>query len=224
MNRYLRWRREGYLCSTGRCFDIGATVSAALRRYRRTGNPLAGIADPSAAGNGCIMRLAPVPIFFFPDEAAAIEHAEASCRATHGAVECIEATKLFAAILVRALAGVPREDLLAKVPGSFQSERIAAIANGSYVGKPESDVQGSGYVVESLEAALWSFAETESFEAAILRAANLGDDADTTAAVCGQVAGAFYGEPAIPPRWLERLTMADDIRGLCDRLRSRAQA
>ncbi len=224
MDRYCRWVEEGYLSSTGRCFDIGATVSAALRRYRQTGNPSAGMTDPWAAGNGCIMRLAPVPVFFFPDEAAAVEHAAASCRATHGAAECVEATSLFAAILVRTLSGASKTDLLVQAPGFLQSEKIAAIARGDYLSKHESQVQGSGYVVESLEAALWSFAQTETFEAAILRAANLGDDADTTAAVCGQVAGAYYGESAIPARWLERLTMAAHIRGLADRLRAKPKA
>jgi ADP-ribosyl-[dinitrogen reductase] hydrolase len=100
----------------------------------------------------------------------------------------------------------------------MRSEKLAAIAQGSYMAKSESDIRGSGYVVECLEAALWSFARTDSFEAAILEAANLGDDADTTAAVCGQVAGAYYGESGIPGRWLERLAWASQIRGLADNL------
>jgi ADP-ribosyl-[dinitrogen reductase] hydrolase len=219
MERYCRWRDEGYLSSTGRCFDIGRTVSGALARYRRSGNPLAGSVDPWAAGNGCIMRLAPVPIFFCPDEAAAVDRAADSCRATHGATECVESTKLFAAALVRALSGAPKADVLLQAPGAAQPDNIRAIARGDYLGKRESEIRGSGYVVECLEAALWAFSRTETFEAAILKAANLGDDADTTAAVCGQIAGAYYGESAIPPRWLERLTMCEDIRSLADRLR-----
>ena len=73
-------------------------------------------------------------------------------------------------------------------------------------------------MAESLEAALWCFLHSDSFEAAILVAANLGDDADTTAAVCGQVAGAYYGASAIPERWLERLVMLREIADLADRL------
>jgi ADP-ribosyl-[dinitrogen reductase] hydrolase len=219
MERYCRWAEQGYLSSTGRCFDIGRTVAAALRRYRASGEPEAGSTDPRSSGNGCIMRLAPVPMFYFPDEQAAVHHSAASSRATHGSDECVEASGLFGGILVRALAGASKEQVLGgsrEVP--THSEGLRAIARGDYLSKPASAIRGSGYVVECLEAALWSFAGTDSFEAAILRAANLGDDADTTAAVCGQVAGAYYGESAIPSRWLERLALARQIRGLAEGL------
>ena len=79
-------------------------------------------------------------------------------------------------------------------------------------------IRGSGYVVDSLRAALWCFARTQSYEAAVLEAANLGDDADTTAAVCGQLAGAFYGERGIPANWLKILAKRDEIAALADRL------
>ena len=81
-----------------------------------------------------------------------------------------------------------------------------------------AEIRGTGYVVESLEAALWCFDKTDNFEAAILKAANLGDDADTTAAICGQVAGAFYGESGIPQKWLDKLVMREEISMLADRL------
>jgi ADP-ribosyl-[dinitrogen reductase] hydrolase len=225
MERYCRWAEQGFLSCTGQCFDIGRTVSAALRRYRETGDPVAGVPDPRSSGNGCIMRLAPVPMFFYPSERAAIEHSAASSRSTHGSVDCVEASGLLGGILVRALAGAPKEDvLLGGRSQALRSEQVQAVARGDYVVKQESEVRGDGYVVACLEAALWSFASTDSFETAVLRAANLGDDADTTAAVCGQVAGAYYGESAIPMRWLDRLVWAHQIRGLADDLRSISQA
>jgi len=98
------------------------------------------------------------------------------------------------------------------------SEKITAIARAAYQSKRKEDIRGSGYVVESLEAAMWCFAQTERFEDAVLLAANLGDDADTIAAVCGQVAGAYYGMSAIPAGWLEKLTMREEITELADRL------
>ena len=100
------------------------------------------------------------------------------------------------------------------------SDSIKRIACGDYREKPASAIRGTGYVVNSLEAALWCFWTTDSFEAAILKAANLGDDADTTAAVCGQVAGAHYGEAGIPTRWVERLALGAEIRNLADRVRA----
>jgi len=96
---------------------------------------------------------------------------------------------------------------------------VTAIARGSYRNKEASDIHGSGYVVHSLEAALWVFGRTHNFADAILMAANLGEDADTTAAVCGQLAGAYYGESAIPSHWLERLALRSEITQLADLLR-----
>jgi ADP-ribosyl-[dinitrogen reductase] hydrolase len=80
------------------------------------------------------------------------------------------------------------------------------------------EIRGSGYVVDCLEAALWCFHRTESYKEAILGAANLGDDADTTAAVCGQLAGAYYGEGGIPASWLEKLAMRGTIADLAFKL------
>ncbi len=223
MQRYVRWWREGYLASNGRCFDIGTATLAALARFERFAEPFSGSTDPNAAGNGSLMRLVPVPMFFAPDASRAIRYSAESSRTTHGSVEAVDACRLFAAILVRALAGAGREAVLAAGRELPAAERplapaIAAIARGDYRTKLEAEIHGSGYVVRSLEAALWSFATTTSFRGAVLRAANLGDDADTTAAICGQVAGAFYGEDAIPAPWRAMLAMRELIEETADAL------
>ncbi len=223
MDRYVAWMTLGYLSSTGECFDIGKTTAGALRRYQLYGNPYSGSPDPRTAGNGSIMRLAPVPMFFFPDYIAAIHHAGQSSLTTHGAVECIDACRLLAAMLVKALAGQPKEIILWGEhfpPGvdATLSPALQELAYGDYRNKPEEAIKGDGYVVNCLEAALWCFWTTDNFRDAILRAANLGDDADTTAAVCGQLAGAYYGESGIPAEWLDRLYMRTEITRLADRL------
>lgn len=223
MARYCRWAEEGYLSSTGRCFDIGGTVSSALAQFRKTGNPYAGSTDPMSAGNGCIMRLAPVPMFFYPDEQAVIHFSGESSRTTHGTVECISACMLLGCMIFKALAGRSKEEIL--LGGQFQGapdhsleKSIQDIARGEYRRKTESDISASGYVVESLEAALWCFLNTDNFRDAILKAVNLGQDADTTAAVCGQISGAFYGEAGIPIDWRQRLAKRDLITSLADQL------
>ncbi len=219
MARYVRWRDEGYMSSTGRCFDIGNTVAAALARYQRTSDPMAGSTDPYSAGNGSIMRLAPVPMFYFPDLDASEHYAVESSRTTHAAAECLDACRLFSRILYRALQGAPKEGVLLGDRTSFTGAgKIAAIARSEYLTKTESAIRGSGYVVDSLEAALWCFYHADSFEQAILSSANLGDDADTTAAVCGQVAGAFYGASGIPPHWLATLALRSEIEQLAVQL------
>jgi ADP-ribosyl-[dinitrogen reductase] hydrolase len=222
MRRYVRWWREGYLSSTGRCFDIGTTVRGALARFEETGEPYAGSVDPYAAGNGSIMRLAPVPMVYLPDAEAAAEQSAESSRTTHGAAECVDACRLFGSILARALQGGSKAEVLgACSPQAVRSQALKAIARGAYRTKAREAVRGTGYVVESLEAALWCFARTQTFEEAILVAANLGEDADTTAAVCGQVAGAYYGASGIPARWLRRLAWRATIEAWADALRAR---
>lgn len=222
IERYVRWLREGYMSSTGRCFDIGNATSAALARYLRTGDPRSGSPDPHSAGNGSIMRLAPVPLFFYPDTARAVEFAAASSETTHRAATALDACRLLALLICRALDGLSKDEVLFTPYPGFASAplvpEIAALAAGDYRTKSRDQIDGSGYVVKSLEAALWCFYTTDSYRAAVLAAANLGNDADTTAAVCGQLAGAYYGVDAIPAQWLERLAYRELICGLADAL------
>jgi ADP-ribosyl-[dinitrogen reductase] hydrolase len=219
MQRYWKWVEDGYWSSNGRCFDIGNTVYDSLERFRRTGEPYSGSTDPWSAGNGCIMRLAPAPMFFHFDRGRAIEMSGESSRTTHGAAECVECCRLLGGILVRLLDGASKDEALFEhgVEG-LTCEKVQAIARGDYRSKSEDEIAGSGYVVRSLEAALWCFMQAHDFRGAVLRAANLGDDADTTAAVCGQLAGAFYGDAGIPQNWLECLARCGEIRDLADKL------
>ena len=221
MRRYWDWYQHSYLSSNGRCFDIGNTVRQALQRYRETGDPYGGSTDPYTAGNGSIMRLAPVVLAYYPDAQAIWRYAAESSRTTHAAAECLDACRLLGDILYRLLSGAEKaEALLNTSPDRLASKSLQGIARGEYHSKLIEQIRGSGYVVESLEAALWCFWTTDSFESAILKAANLGDDADTTAVVCGQVAGAFYGESGIPGHWLARLVMKDEITELAGKLQA----
>jgi ADP-ribosylglycohydrolase len=226
LERYVRWYREGHLSSRGRCFDIGGTVSAALRRFEQTGEPYCGSTEPYSAGNGSIMRLAPVPLFFAPDPREAIARSADSSRTTHGAREAVDACRYLAALIVGALQGVPKIHLLSDhfspVPGLWDEEPLAPkvdeIAGGSFRRRDPPEIRGSGYVVQSLEAALWAFDRGDSFREGALLAVNLGDDADTTGAVFGQLAGAHHGESGIPAEWRAHIVMADLITGLAERL------
>jgi ADP-ribosyl-[dinitrogen reductase] hydrolase len=228
MERYGRWQREGYLSSNGVCFDIGNTVAAALRRYRLTRDPFSGSVDPYSAGNGSLMRLAPIPMYYVEDLKKVVHLAGESSRTTHGAQEAVDACRLFGVMIALALHGESKRTILFDGPSSILSGRalapaVADLAAGNYREKQEDQVRGSGYVVDSLEAALWCFLRTESYRQAILRAANLGDDADTTAAVCGQIAGAYYGLEGIPQDWLARLAKRTLIEGIAGELYERRE-
>jgi ADP-ribosyl-[dinitrogen reductase] hydrolase len=220
MNRYCNWYEHGYLSSTDRCFDIGVTVRNALQRYLANGEPFSGSTDPNSAGNGSIMRLAPIPMYYFPHQELILQYSAESSRTTHGAQECVDACRLLGDILYRALSGTGKQDiLLGSDAGMIDSPSIKNLVNGVYFNKTEDAIHGNGYVVTSLEAALWCFWTTDSYREAILKAANLGEDADTTAAICGQVAGAYYGETGIPESWRDILAMRREIEDLAEALR-----
>ncbi|MBC3917697.1 ADP-ribosylglycohydrolase family protein [Undibacterium sp. CY18W] len=211
MGRYLNWWKWGYLSSTGICFDIGNTVRAALSRYASSGEAFCGVEHPSTAGNGSLMRLAPVAMFGYPDVQSAIHYAGESSRTTHAAPEAIQSCQLLATILCRLFDGGTKADLFSALPFKPTETKIIAISEGDFLQKRSAEIRGSGYSVESLEASLWCFMHTDNFKDAILTATNLGDDADTTAAITGQIAGAYYGVEDIPTTWLERLAMRDEI-------------
>ncbi|MEJ6010475.1 ADP-ribosylglycohydrolase family protein [Novosphingobium aquae] len=213
MHRFVAWRREGEYSCTGSCFDIGVTTSAALGRFERTGDPFAGSIDPQTAGNGSLMRLAPVAIRYWRDHSILRQVAIDQSRTTHGAPEAVSACAAYAGMLADAIAGVPREGVLSQQSDGYAGS-VAKVVRGSWRGKARTSVRSGGYVVESLEAALWAIGRTSDFRGAVLTAANLGDDADTTAAIAGQLAGALYGADAIPREWLEKLAWRERLEKL----------
>lgn len=219
LERYVRWWREGHWSSTGRCFDIGNTTRHALSEFLQTHAPYCGQTDELSAGNGSLMRLAPVPLYFASDPRAAIERAADSSRTTHGAKNAVDACRYFAGLIVGALQGKYKAELLDAVyeplPGLWESAPltadIAVVAAGSFRVKEPPEIRGTGYVVQSLEAALWAFHRSTDFRSGCLLAVNLGDDADTTAAIYGQIAGAYYGRQGIPSGWCEKLALRHEI-------------
>ena len=226
MARYVRWRRDGHLSSTGHCFDIGTTVSRALAAFERTGDPIAGSTAPNTAGNGSLMRLAPVPMFYRARPREALAACAASSRTTHDTAVAVDACRYLGALLLGAFAGATKAELLAPaftpVPGYWEEEplcpEIRAIADGSFRAKQPPAIRGTGYAAASLEAALWAFYRSRDFREGCLLAVNLGDDADTTAAVYGQIAGACYGEQAVPAAWRAKLARWEVIDGMAEGL------
>jgi ADP-ribosyl-[dinitrogen reductase] hydrolase len=230
LERYLNWYRTGYLSSNGRCFDIGITTANALHRFERTGEPFPGPDAPHTAGGGSLMRLAPVPMFFAAHPIEAIEHCADSSRTTHASPEAVDACRYYGGLLLGALYGRSKQELLSAPPSwkflpdkAIQSlaslaERVLEVADGSFKHHHPPRIKGSGYVVRGMEAALWAFFHTNSFRDGALLAVNLGDDADTTGAIYGQLAGAYYGEEGIPAAWQKKLAKVELIRQYADKL------
>ncbi|CAF2085095.1 unnamed protein product [Rotaria magnacalcarata] len=251
MVRYKWWYKHGYLSSTGHCFDIGSATRQALDEFcqrqkvvmktlsLRTENDADQLSftdvknkidkfdincsKPGKAGNGALMRLAPVPLFFFRDPALAVNLSGESARLTHGDKKAVDACRYYGALIVAAVRGESHENLTDEsfyaahkdwFGDSGLDEEILRIAEGSFKTRDgyANGIRGKGYVVDALEAALWAFSKHKgSFKDGVLAAVNLGDDTDTTAAIYGQLAGAYYGADHIPPEWLQRLYAKDLI-------------
>jgi ADP-ribosyl-[dinitrogen reductase] hydrolase len=206
LERYLRWMNEGYLSCHGNCIDIGCTTRNALQRFEQTLVSYAGTDNPFESGNGGIMRLAPA-IFAGTDRATALEHAIDSSRTTHASADCLDAAELLGAILWDLREGADLKAVLENLPDTRErGVKIGRIKHGLFRQYSRDQISSTGYVIDTLEAALWSCYHSDEFETAIITAVNLGDDADTVGAVTGQIAGAAWGVSAIPDRWLNTLS------------------
>lgn len=225
IERYLDWRSNGYTAVNGHCFDIGWTVSSALNAYLRTGDPESGSTESNSAGNGSIMRLAPIAIFYAQSkgntECDVQHYSSQSSLTTHREPRCVEACKMLGHLLSQAMLGSQTKTSLIKNlieafiqtnPSEATQTLLNAISVSADPNTSRDDIFGRGYVVDSLQAAIWCFLQSDSFEQGALLAANLGDDADTTCAVYGQIAGAYYGYNGLPKKWLSKLAWQKKIR------------
>jgi ADP-ribosyl-[dinitrogen reductase] hydrolase len=230
LETYVRWWRQGHLSVKGRCFDIGITTAGSLQRFEAHRQQYPGSTDADTAGNGSLMRLAPAPLAFASNPERAIRLAGDSSRTTHGAAECVDACRYFAGLLLAAINGLSKREILNNdyepaVKSVLQSPlapKVLAIASGSFKVKEPPQLRGSGYVIHTLEAALWAFHKTDNFRDGALKVVNLGEDADTTGAVFGQIAGAYYGVEGIPAEWREKLAMRELIEQRAAELHSMA--
>lgn len=225
MNAYADWRFRGRRSSTGTCFDVGTQVDAAIREFLYSRGGLVPVDAPrtDSAGNGCIMRLAPVVIAGFasrrPEDIVAM--ARLSARETHYSVEAEAATEVFAALLIGAMRGLPKDRILdvswASTGPHFDAV-AAEVMEAASSERPFSEHETSGYVIHGLSLAVRGFMDFDSFESGALAIVNLGGDADTNAAIYGQLAGAHYGLNAIPQTWRDTVFEGEEILSLSDDL------
>ncbi len=213
----VRWYRDGYNSVLGHCFDIGNATRAAVEGQEATDGRWQGNTAASTAGNGSLVRVAPIAIACRSSLQQGWRLAAAQSRVTHAAPDALSCCQLFAMQMHHALRGASREAALAPKVATLPP-RAQIINAGEYRAKPRAAIRSSGYVVDTLEAALWSVWHTDNFADAVLLAANLGDDADSVACVAGQLAGAIYGASAIPTRWLDLLAWRAAIAERADRL------
>lgn len=229
MERYVKWWTDGYMSSSPErgCFDIGRTTRVALGRFlsdKKQNKPIDGqygLDGEFDSGNGGIMRLAPIPILYWIDVDIAGSCSALSSKTTHASTECLECATLMGRAVALLLQGRQKSDVLDDLKKSepiVTSTKIQDICSGSYLQKSRDDISTSGYVVHTLEAALWAFFKTSTFEQGMLLLAGMGGDVDTVCCVYGQLAGAFYGLSAVPTRWKQSLQRLDLLCDICARL------
>lgn len=220
--KYLLWMQEGRNSVNGCCFDIGNTTRSALLFFNNTGSLV-----PSQymhAGNGAIMRLAPIPIRYGLDRATATTHAKESSRVTHYHDDSIYASSLMTYLMVDGLYGKDKNYVLKTRSICGLPDSVASIANGDYKSKSRSDISSAGLAVDTLEAALWAFHNSSSWKEGALLAVNLGVDSDTVGAVYGQIAGSVYGMSGLPTDWLLKLAWKEHFERVTDQLVDHALA
>ena len=227
VQRYLAWQKEGRWSSTGVCVGASAATARALAAAHWTGNPYAGSHDPAQAEAEPLARIGPAAALFRSDPRAAVDAAVNCARITHQSPLTLDAVRYLAALVVGALAGAKKLELLAPnyspAPGIWDpvalKPRIRDLAAGSWRGKrPRVMVTGAHAAAGALATALWAFESGGSLKECLAAAAGLGGDADTTAAIVGQLAGAHYGAAALPPAWRATLARGDEIEALADAL------
>lgn len=216
MNKYVRWHNEGYLSSVGFCFDCGGQIQAELHDFETHPDQIVPVSRQrtESAGNGAIMRLAPVILAAFRDrsEKSMIDMARISARETHYSYEAEAAAEVFAALLIRAMQNTKsRKTEVMNIDPLSTGQRFNEVWR-RVMGADE--LHNNGYIIHSLQVAWWVFQNYDSFEEGMLAVVNLGGDADTNGAIYGQLAGVFYGHEAIPKVWREELHDIADIEEL----------
>ncbi|KAL2835401.1 ADP-ribosylation/Crystallin J1 [Aspergillus pseudoustus] len=243
IRNYIDWMDKGYLSATNECFDIGAGTTKALMIWQSYFDRSQGLQkdDPEGheggqrginkalklkhfCGNGSLMRVSPIALVYFRNMPEALANAAASSEVTHPYPTCTEACTLYTKMLVLALHGASKASLatsFAETP--IQDDNLQARLSqykslAGWESQDEDNIKSSGFVVSTLEAALWAFFSTGSFQEGALRAVNLGWDADTVGAVYGGLAGAFYGFDGIPAEWVGGLLRGDVVDGVAEGL------
>lgn len=215
LSHYMAWYHEGYMSATGHCFDIGRTTQMALEQFDVHGYTRARTSAEHMAGNGSLMRIAPIPLLFGTDEEMMWKLAVNESNTTHSNKVASWCCAVWSTLVAKALKGATKEKLLetlqslTNVPESC--ERFPAL---EFQKKTRKEIESTGYVVHTMESALWAFFGTDTFEEGLIQIVNLGEDADTGGAVFGTLAGAFYGYNAIPSRWLDALQKREMVENV----------
>lgn len=234
MDNYVAWIEGGKYTADGKAFDIGHTCLKALMKYKRDKIPAkeCGCRGEYSNGNGSLMRIHPFVLYAAftmmnggdEDYFKWLAFIKGASSLTHAHDRSIMGCYIYGHCLTFLLEEQSKESLKKGIDFAKKSldylpefHHYDRIFDGDFANLPASEIKSSGYVVDTLEAALWCVLTTDNYRDCVLRAVNLGEDTDTVAAVAGGLAGALYGYDAIPKEWLDTLMHRDYIEGMCER-------
>jgi ADP-ribosyl-[dinitrogen reductase] hydrolase len=224
LDRFCDWAANGINTSTGQCVGIGQNTLRVLGNYHRNGSLQAPETRQKSDGNGAIMRLAPVAIRHWSNRKEAMRWASLQSQTTHFSELSAASCEYLASALISLISGEDWEQANKAEGFRVWPQAVASFAQTDWKTRSRQSIRSTGYVIDTMEAALWSVDTTSSFSEALLLAVNLGDDADSVGAVTGQLAGARYGLSAMPKGWLEVLTKREHIETIARQLYARSIA
>ena len=218
MDNYLSWYEDGYFSTRDRCFDIGNTVSSALRKYKKTSEPYSGIKGDNNSGNCSLMRLAPIALRYYNKPNNLIGYAAKSSQTTHKSELAVDSCIFYAQLIAGAINGFSKEKLLSKdfIKKDGLRSEVVSVINGSY--RIDKLYRPTGYVINTLETALMAFYRFDNFKDGLLHVISLGDDTDTVGAVYSQLAGAYYGYSNIDQKYKKEVQKHDMIYSIAQKL------
>lgn len=216
-DKMVDWYKHGINSVNGYCFDIGNATRYALEQYMEKGGGWFGNTAKNTAGNAGLIRQAPAVILNWRSLQDIYFATKAQSMATHAAAESLSACNFHGYLLHMLINGCSKDAVFSPHLMPLVSRGLIINA-GEYKSKQREQIRSSGYVIDTLEAAMWAVWNTNNFRDAILLAANLADDADSVAATAGQIAGALYGYSEIPHEWLDKLAQRKKLELMAEKL------
>jgi ADP-ribosyl-[dinitrogen reductase] hydrolase len=235
---FVKWMNEGYWGAHHEVFDIGGTTRVAISRISQGESPLkSGVSTVSSNGNGSLMRIVPASLYFIGQPSSVLwQRMQEISGITHGHFRSVFSCFVFSKIVEKVALSYTKVDAynaaIVEVnqyleTQDLQKEEIfnfERVLNRSVSAATESSIKSSGYVIDTLEASIWCFLNTDSYSDAVLKAVNLGGDTDTTGCVTGAIAGLYYGVDSIPLDWQVSIARSGDIRELAERFQKVVRA
>ncbi len=230
MENFIKWVEDGKYTPTGESFDIGRTCLQAIRAYLICHNTSeCGQTGEYSNGNGSLMRIHPFALFAFAKGMTlgkSLDVIREGSLLTHAHPRSIYGCGIYSMVLWDILNGADKTKIPSAIENASvlfdgiypeESDHYEWAFNKKLASKSVDEISGSGYVVNTLEAALWCILTTNSYKECVLRAVNLGKDTDTVAAIAGGLAGVLYGYDSIPQKWKDTLIKREYIESLCEK-------